>query len=686
MNTMRADAIGLFWQDLPPEPKVKKEKIKRTPPDPVWLRPDYLPHIEEARLCRFDEYTDAELVAACNNGEWLEMDIECYPNYTLIGFYGYTSHKYIVFEIIDGVVTVDKQKLKWIVENFVTVGFNNHRFDNTLIRMAIAGYGNKELKQATDMMIVEEVYSYHVLQHFKCTNKQVPVKFKPYVDLMEVAPRKASLKKYSARVHIEQIQDLPINPSMWLTYDHMAIIRWYWRNDIKCNVKLHDNLTKEIALRQKMSKRYGGIDLMHKSDPQVAEAIFVSEYKRLTGQSFVRKINLNNYAGKTFKYAPPNFIRFQTELMQQVFTAIKNAQFEIQHNGKVRCDVLENLTFTINGTVYKMGIGGLHSQEKKRYFLAINGWKIRDDDVTSYYPNLILNAGLFPEALGSIFLRIYQDLKDMRVTAKATEKRLEKAGLKHTDEYDDAHTMNGSGKIVINGSFGKLGESTSPLYAPNLLIQTTVTGQLSLLMLIERLEMAGIHVISANTDGIVKYYREDQEETINAIVRQWEIETGLEMEATYYKGVFSRDVNNYFAIKDNGKVKGVGLFNEANLQLDPKYEICSIAVMDYLSKGVPISKTVHSCTDMRNFIMLKSVTSGAVCNGEYLGKTVRYYKSNKENLPEMVIAKSGNLVPMSTNAVPCQLLPETVPSDLDYEWYIEEAYRLLAALGWEEAA
>ena len=53
-------------------------------------------------------------------------------------------------------------------------------------------------------------------------------------------------------------------------------------------------------------------------------------------------------------------------------------------------------------------------------------------------------------------------------------------------------------KISVNGSFGKLGSKYSALYAPDLLIQTTVTGQLALLMLIERLHLAGVRVISAN--------------------------------------------------------------------------------------------------------------------------------------------------------------------------------------------
>jgi len=85
------------------------------------------------------------------------------------------------------------------------------------------------------------------------------------------------------------------------------------------------------------------------------------------------------------------------------------------------------------------------------------------------------------------FQTIYQKILDDRLAAKNS---------------GDSVTSN-TIKIVLNGSFGKLGSKWSILYAPRLLLQVTLTGQLALLMLIEMIEDAGIPVVSANTDGIV---------------------------------------------------------------------------------------------------------------------------------------------------------------------------------------
>lgn len=52
--------------------------------------------------------------------------------------------------------------------------------------------------------------------------------------------------------------------------------------------------------------------------------------------------------------------------------------------------------------------------------------------------------------------------------------------------------------------------------------QVTINGQLFLLMLIEKLELAGIHVISANTDGIVSIIPNDKFELYCNLCHEWE--------------------------------------------------------------------------------------------------------------------------------------------------------------------
>jgi hypothetical protein len=245
-------------------------------------------------------------------------------------------------------------------------------------------------------------------------------------------------------------------------------------------------------------------------------------------------------------------------------------------------------------------------------------------------------------------------------------------------------------KIVINGLFGKLGSKWSAVFSPDLMIQVTVTGQLCLLMLIEDLELHGFSVISANTDGIVAKFHKWQEMEYNMICWKWMKKTGFQLEFAQYAKLFSRDVNNYVAVKTDGKVKGKGVFsnhwdgdkrNIFKLHKNPQNTICVEALWAYLSKGQDIAHTIESCRDLTKFVTVRTVKGGGHQDGEYLGKTVRWYYAKDWNHTINYIL-SGNKVAKSEGAKPCMDLPYGFPADIDYDWYINEVNDMLFDIGY----
>lgn len=260
----------------------------------------------------------------------------------------------------------------------------------------------------------------------------------------------------------------------------------------------------------------------------------------------------------------------------------------------------------------------------------------------------------------------------------------ELANLK--EELATWKTETDSKKIQINGSFGKLGSKYSMLYAPDLLLQTTLTGQLALLMLIEQLELEGISVISGNTDGIVILCDKNKENLLNAIAFDWMLTTSYELERTDYRCVASRDVNNYVAVKTNNKYKGKGMFAEPSIAKNPDRFIIYKAVAEFVATDTPIVKTIKSCTDIAQFVTVRRVTGGALWQGSYLGKAVRFYKSSKISNDVCIhYAKNSNRVPNSAGCRPLMDLPNTLPNDIDYDYYIQEANDLLKEIGYKNA-
>jgi hypothetical protein len=210
------------------------------------------------------------------------------------------------------------------------------------------------------------------------------------------------------------------------------------------------------------------------------------------------------------------------------------------------------------------------------------------------------------------------------------------------------------------------------------MIQTTVTGQLAVIMLIEMLEDVGIEVVSANTDGVV--FKESS--LAEPIIQWWEYVTGFQTEETRYSALYSKDVNNYIAVKENGGIKCKGLYSTGGLAKNPTNTICVEAAIAKILWNYDIEEWIRQCTDFKKFITCRKVNGGAIWKKNYLGKNIRwYYSAGQEGCIEYLT--NGNKVPKSDGATPCMDLPQqAIPEDIHYGWYISETYKILEDIGY----
>jgi len=594
----------------------------------------------------------------------LVFDIEIYKNFFCVIFLDIETGDVFSWEMVPG-ERLDRERLRRFVSKHLIIGFNSANFDLPVLFGAIAGLSVETLKQIADDIIVgglkpwdvERQYGFKIARDIN------------HIDLIEVAPGQASLKIYCGRLHGKRMQDLPIEPDAVLTPREMDVTYDYCLNDLQATKLLYTSLLPQIELRRSMSKEYG-IDLRSKSDAQVAEAVIKAQVGEILGDLPKRP---EIAPGTSYFYDIPPFIRYEGAELNDILDIIEKTKFRVGPSGNiVMPKELSEAAIRIGNGVYRMGIGGLHSSEQCAAHVSDDEYVLIDRDVASYYPAIILNLGLFPKHLGKVFLKVYRAIVERRLAAK-------KAGEKVVAD---------SLKITINGSFGKLGSKWSALYSPQLLIQVTITGQLSLLMFIERLELAGIQVVSANTDGIVIKCKRSMLGKLDEIVKGWERDTGFETEATEYAALYSRDVNNYIAVKPDGAAKRKGAYAETGMQKNPTNDICVDAVVEYITKGTPISRTIRQCRDIKKFVTVRTVQGGAVKDGEYLGKAIRWIYSTETDtaIHYRKANKTGthNKVPKSDGARPVMELPDEFPSDIDYGWYIREARSILQDIGYED--
>ena len=376
----------------------------------------------------------------------------------------------------------------------------------------------------------------------------------------------------------------------------------YNDNDVYIVAELIRMNQEEVLLRYRISEEYN-VDVFSASRSTIADKVIVKLYSKYTGlhpKAFIdtktirRKILVSEILSDK--------IAFSTPELNDILSGIRSLTLRGEKGEFDR-------EFTFMGTSYTIATGGLHSNEIPAVYVEDNEHIIVDRDVASYYPNMIRSLKVCQKHLiPKAWFRIADTIVDERLEHKhlAKDKSLD-------DKERDKHaTAAACLKIVANaGIFGKMGSEKSFLCDKKAMYQVTINGQLFLLMLIEKLELAGIHVISANTDGIVTIVPRELEQTADDICHWWEKHLGLELEFTYYTKYVTEGVNSYLTIKRGGSSKFKGRMNPKmfleDLSKGYNSPIVAKCVTEYFINGTPVMETLRNAKSILDFCRTQNV-------------------------------------------------------------------------------
>ena len=466
-------------------------------------------------------------------------------------------------------------------------------------------------------------------------------------------------------------------------WDRYVIPEWcdsimhYNTNDVFIVCEIVRLYIDEIRLRYNISNVYG-VDVLSSSRSNIADKLFIKFYSEFSGLAESQwRGRKTERTAMSFKRVIFPFIQFKTQECQDLLSEMKKVI--VYSIGKkalkdvaVKYPDLKYLKTStdsgwfeikINKLVYTIATGGLHSQDiprelksKIKYIdCSSTGdltqsddiWSaITDDsfiyvhwDIASFYPSIMDVYKIAPEHMNqSIFVKLIHWLKETRVQAKHSK-----------DDYIDgipkdllAQVL----KIVINSIYGKLGFEKGDLCDRIAVLKVTINGQLMILMLCEELELNGIEVMSANTDGIVVKLHKRNKEKFEKIAANWKKITGLEADSEEYKCYINRDINNYVIEELNGKVSYKGALNPkmyaVDLQKGYDEPIVAQAVVNYFLKGKPILESLYECTNILDFCKTQNVNRNFRVEYTIGGKRIqmqqnnRYYVTNKGGVLEKI--------------------------------------------------
>lgn len=602
------------------------------------------------------------------------FDIEVFPNFWCSTFLNINTQEKTVFVIYKS--RNDGQLLsEFLNQEILLFGFNNLIYDGVILDAVLQDYESPHLLQ--DLFELSHTIVSDNSPYGRRTRKSDNTYPYRQVDLMKIlAADKLGipLKQLGIALRYPRIQDLPLPYNHEIEPDEVSLVLDYNMNDVLITLELYKSMFKIIDLREKLTNLFE-VDLTSASDSKIANVLLEDFYKKQMGDiDTIRSLRtvrsqflLSECFGKNIEFRTNKLNRIKNELGNTVVRE-KN---EFKYSKKIE----------FGNVLYELGIGGLHSVDSDGLFETDDKYIIRDADVSSYYPNIIIINEIIPQHLGKDFIDVLKKITKERLSAKKLKDKSKAEAL----------------KITVNSIFGKLGSNTFWLYDYKCLCQTTVSGQLYLLMLIEALVLVGIQVISANTDGVVCRIPRELENYYKQICTWWQEKTGFELEYNDYARYARTDVNNYVTKKINGDVKTKGRYlteldkeeyERSFLKKSYKHPIVSRTLFQYFVNNIPVNETLYASKDILDFCISQKTGKDFVL--EYhvndsiveLQKNNRFYISksggklikrhrDKDTTIGLYVSRSTKILNDYDRAVPFESY------DIDYDFYLEEVNKYL---------
>ena len=460
--------------------------------------------------------------------------VACFENYKTEEFKTFVVHD--LKNDFDSFIDFLNSNIK---NNEWHISYNGLGFDGQVTHFILKNC--KRWKKLSGCEIAAKIFEYAGICIAKSNNKE----FQDYplwkmkigqIDLYKMhhwdnPAKRSSLKWIQYSMDWHNILDMPIHhDTVITTNEQINTIINYCVNDVKSTKAIFEISKPQIELRKTLTERYK-INLYSASEPRISKEIFAYYLSKKLDleKRDLKKMRTHRSKIKLKDVILP-YIEFKSPEFKALLHKFKNLELDpsnLKGSFKYHLDFM--------GSKIHFGLGGVHGANVSGVYESDDDNIIMSSDVTSFYPNLVIRNGWSPGHFpAKDFCELYEWFFDER------------------RKIPKSNPMNYVYKIILNSTFGLSNDVNSFFYDPQLCMQITINGQLSLMMVFEDIMMniPNAIPIMQNTDGFeIKIPRKYKDKYME-ICKKWEERTKLELEHDSYQKIVFGDVNNYIGLND----------------------------------------------------------------------------------------------------------------------------------------
>lgn len=547
----------------------------------------------------------------------------------------------------------DREKLLAYYEahkDEIFVGYNIREYDSWIYKGILAGFNPYEINEHIITKGLKGYQFSNVLREYPLIT----------YDLIQL---NTSLKQLEAmQGHSIYESDVDFRIDRKLTAAELAETVKYCTNDVQETINLFLQLKADFDVQMELINEFKlPLSYISKTQSQLVAEIMGAVRRECTDEF---DLHFPEYLDRINKYA-------------HIVNWFKQFKTDKRFTDEEKKDLYsQKLDIEVAGCPHTFAWGGIHGAVPKYYG---EGYYLHID-VSQYYPSLTVKRNYFSRATSDEGKKRYDMMRLESIRLKSfPELKLKRAGY----------------KLCNNKAYGCMKDQYNPLYDPLMANNICVTGQLSLLLLIEMLEPY-VQLIQSNTDGlIVKLPSLDAYEIVDDIAYKWEQLTGvtLAFDPIIIK-IYQKDVNNYLFVNEYGEVESKGAYVKSLSNLDNDLPIVNKAIRKYMIDGTPVEETINAADKLIDFQKIIKLSGKydymKLGDKTYTNRCFRVFAGTKKGSPiykcklRTDVADKCDKVastPLNSFIFNGDITEMDAPEYLDRGWYIALAHERLRQFG-----